>query len=309
MTKSVAFFTEAGSKRGMGHLVRLHTICEEFINNNYQCNFFLDSDINYDYKFSDLHYFSWETFSLKQTYDIIFVDSYEADINIYHTVSNSCTQVYYLDDYERLTYPKCTIINFAPNAKNCFYKKNNSTNSLLLGLDYIPLRTLLKKIHIQKKEQLFIMLGGNDVKSLSVDIISSLKELNLHKVIITNCLKSKKELTNYKNTEVLYKPNDIELLSAMASSSVAISTASMSVYELAYYKIPTIILSVAHNQRIGQEQLLKHKLAHALIEIKSPSWKEKLPKQVEQLLTSQMPFNRHIDLNGAQRILKDTIRL
>lgn len=308
-TKSVAFFTEAGSSRGMGHLVRLHTIHEEFTDSNYKCNFFLDSDISYDYKFSDIHYFSWETFSLTQRYDIIFVDSYEASREIYQRVSDSCNQAFFLDDYERLVYPKGTIINFAPDAKELFYKKENAVHRLLLGLIYIPLRKLIKEIKVAKKEQLFIMLGGSDVESLSVEILASLEEIKLQKVIITNNAQILEELTHFANTSVLYQPSDRELLEAMASSTIAISTAGMSIYELAYYNIPTLIVSVSHNQRVGQEQLLKHKLAYGTIELQSQSWKIELPKQIEQLLASQTQWNTIIDENGAQRILKEAISL
>ena len=38
----IAFFTEAGSKRGMGHLIRCQTIANEFEQNNIEINFFFD---------------------------------------------------------------------------------------------------------------------------------------------------------------------------------------------------------------------------------------------------------------------------
>ena len=60
----IAFFTEAGSEKGMGHLIRCKTIANEFEQNNIEINFFLDSDIKYDYKFKNLTYFKWEELNI-----------------------------------------------------------------------------------------------------------------------------------------------------------------------------------------------------------------------------------------------------
>ena len=83
----IAFFTEAGSKRGMGHLIRCQTIANQFEQNNIEINFFLDSDINYDYKFKNLTYFKWEELNINIHYDVIFIDSYEATEDIYESMA------------------------------------------------------------------------------------------------------------------------------------------------------------------------------------------------------------------------------
>jgi len=56
MKKSnIAFLTEAGTNRGMGHLVRTYAIATYF-KRYYHIDFFLDSDIKYD-KFQNIQYF------------------------------------------------------------------------------------------------------------------------------------------------------------------------------------------------------------------------------------------------------------
>ena len=83
----VAFFTEAGYSRGMGHLIRSFTISKKFQSRGIKTFLFLDSNLSFDDKFKGITYFSWKDFKLIEDYDIIFIDSYEASIEIYHKIS------------------------------------------------------------------------------------------------------------------------------------------------------------------------------------------------------------------------------
>jgi len=307
---NIAFFTESGTKRGMGHLVRCYTIATEFKSRGCNVEFFLDSDMKYTEKFNDISYFKWDNFKLKNKYDIIFIDSYEANIDIYNTVSKFCKVPVYIDDFKRLDYPKGTIINFAPNANEVLYKQKEEKYNYLLGLIYIPIRNEFIDIKIDKKEQLFIMLGGNDIANLSLELATILKDLPIKKVIVSNNEKTIENLKKYNNIEVLYKPSDSKLIKAMASSSIAISTASMSVYELAYLKIPTIIIAVAKNQEDGVLQFIKYDIASESISIKKDSWKDELMNKVKYLLTNKNhPTNNTIDGIGTKRIVNNIFEL
>lgn len=74
-----AFFTEAGHSRGMRHLIRSFAISEKLKSLGVKTSFFLDSDIFFDGKFKEITYFEWDKFSLNSGFDIVFIDSYEAD--------------------------------------------------------------------------------------------------------------------------------------------------------------------------------------------------------------------------------------
>jgi len=301
---SVAFYTEAGTKRGMGHLMRSHTICEKFKEENFETSFFLDSDINFDYKFNNINYFSWDKLEIDFNYDVVFIDSYEANIDIYDAISNIAKIAVYIDDYGRLKYPKGIIINFAPDSKELFFKKPQEKYNYLLGLEYIPIRKEFIISNIQKKEQIFIMFGGSDVGKLSESILKSIDNISIPKVIVVNNENTFKELNKYNNTKVLYKPKDSELISAMASSSIAISTASMTLYELSFFNIPTIIIALNHNQKVGAIQSIKHNLAEKLLEIKKENWENKLQDYIEEIrIKDNFITKRAIDGKGTQRIL------
>jgi UDP-2,4-diacetamido-2,4,6-trideoxy-beta-L-altropyranose hydrolase len=306
----VAFFTESGYLRGMGHLVRAFTISEKFKSLGIKTSFFLDSNVSYDYKYKGITYFSWKDFKLIKGYDIIFIDSYEADIEVYRRIANSCKVTVYLDDFRRLDYPEGVILNFAPDADRLFYKLREEKHSYLLGLKYLPIRNEFIDAEITKKEQIFIMMGGSDVNNLSLELIDTLKDVAIKKLIVSNDVNIANNLKKYKKVEVLHKPSDMQLVKAMASSAIAISTASMSAYELAYLKIPTIIVAVAENQEIGVAQFIKHNLVSEFVSIENNAWKSDIKNKIEHILCQN---NRHtnsaIDGNGTENIAHEVLEL
>ena len=300
----VAFFTEAGRKRGYGHLVRCYTISQAF--QHFALDFFVDSDMNFDEKMPNLQYFTWETLKLTKSYDIIFIDSYIADIEIYTLLQKSSQLCIYLDDFARLEYPQGLIINFAPDAKELFFQEKKADYSYLLGLDYIPIRKEFQELQVEKQEQLFIMLGGSDTANITLKIVDTLQDIALHKVVVHNDLNTVKKLKKYKNVEVLYQPDDRTLIKAMHSSSLAITTASMSSYEFAYLQIPSLLVGLSKNQQDGIKQLLKHNIAFDAVSIEDSQWLEKLQ---QRLKANKFLLSNKIDAKGTQRIYDKVMEL
>ena len=303
----VAFYTESGSSRGMGHLIRSYSIYEKFKSLNIKTTFFLDSDINYTDKFADINYFQWNNFQLMQKYDVIFIDSYDADIKIYESIVKNCKVAVYIDDFSRLEYPKGIILNFAPDAREIFFKETLKKYTYLLGLKYIPIRNAFSTIKKIKKEQIFIMLGGTDIANLSERLIQILDDIRIQKIIVSNNKQVSDTLKKYKNVEVLYQPSDSLLIHAMANSKMAISTASMSVYELGYLKIPTIIIAVSKNQEQGVSQFLKYNIAIDSVSIQRDNWQEQLHEKVQLLLSNKLDVSNEINKNGIMNIVNKVL--
>lgn len=265
MGYDVAFFTEAGFDRGMGHLVRTYSIYSYFKNNKYNTSFFLDSNINYDYKFKDLNYIKFDKLSYCIKYEIVFIDSYTIDINTYINLLSITKLLIVIDDYHRIQYPKESIIlNFAPDAKEKFI--NSNYFGYLLGLKYMPLRKNLidiKKKSLEKENFIFIILGGNDILNLNQKILNLLGN-NIKKVIVHN---NGTVLNIDKNTIILKKPNDDLLLSYMSKAKYAISTASMSLYELNFFQIPTIAIPIVENQIQGIVEFKQYNILNEYVEL------------------------------------------
>mgnify|MGYP006425138609 CR=1 FL=1 len=306
----VAFFTEAGYSRGMGHIIRSFAISEKFKYFGIKTSFFLDSNIFFDGKFKEITYFDWSKFNLSDNYDIIFIDSYEANIDIYQKISRACKVAVYIDDFKRLNYPKGVVLNFSPDSAEIFYNDKEERHHYLLGLKYLPIRSEFVNAKITKKEQIFIMLGGSDTASLSLDIVYALKDVIIKKTIVSNNLNIVNSLKNHQNIEVLYKPSDEQLIKTMASSVAAISTASMGAYELAYFKIPTIIVAVAKNQEIGVSQFIRHNLASGSIFINNNEWKPDIKNKIEHILQQKNRYTDNaISNDGTDNIVNEVLGL
>ena len=174
----------------------------------------------------------------------------------------------------------------------------------------MPLRkAITKTTQKRKKEQLFIMLGGADIKNLSLEIIQGLVSLKIQKVIVSNDKQIVEKLKNYPDIKVLFQPKDEELITSMAESSLAITTASMSVYELAYFKTPTIIIAITKNQKIGIEQLIKHKLTSSFVDIQTTDWIVKLRDIVHTLYSKKAHTNPNILGDGGEKIMQQVLEL
>jgi len=306
----VAFFTEAGYSRGMGHLIRSFTISKKFKSSGIKTFLFLDSDVPFDDKFKDIMYFSWKDFELIEDYDIVFIDSYEADIEVYRKIANACKVAVYVDDFKRFDYPKGVILNFAPEVDKTYYKHREEKHTYLLGLKYMPIRAEFVDVEAVKKKQIFIMLGGSDTANLSLELIDSLKDVAIKKLIVSNDNNVVNNLENYEDVEVLYKPSDMQLVKAMASSTMAISTASMSAYELAYLKIPTIIIAVAENQEKGVSQFIKYNVASDYVSIKSNDWQDDIENKTKSILCQDSHnINQSMDGKGSENIVYEILEL
>jgi len=306
----VAFFTEAGYSRGMGHIIRSFAISDKFRSLGFSTFLFLDSNESFDDKFNDIRYFSWKDFKLTKDYDIIFIDSYEASIDIYHKIANSCKVAVYLDDFKRLDYPSGVVINVAPDSDKTYYKSREERHTYLLGLKYMPIRAEFIDSEAVKKKQIFIMLGGSDLANLSLELIHSLRGVSIDKLIVTNNSNILNSLKKYEDVRILYNPSDLQLVEAMKSSFMAISTASMSAYELAYLKIPTIIIAVAKNQEIGVAQFIKYNIAADFVSIKNKNWQDEVKIKTECILYQNYhDISQLIDGKGTDNIVSEILEL
>lgn len=306
----IAFYTEAGTNRGMGHLVRSYCIYEKFKSAGIESQFYVDSDINFDRLFNDLNYFKWVNLSIEKKYDIIFIDSYQVGINVYNIISENSKVSVFIDDYNRLNYPKGIILNFAADAQEFYPSNLKNENDYILGLKYIPIREEFIGVKHKKKNQIFIMIGGLDIKNLSLKIIHILKDINIHKVIVINNPLSARKFKKFRNVKILQNPSNKILVKEMAQSRLAISTASMTSYELSYLNIPSIIISISKDQNIGADKLIKFKIATSYIDIQKYNWLNHIKNSVKTLLnnTPNKTYNK-IDSLGTQRIFDKTMEL
>lgn len=254
----VLILTEGGKEYGLGHVARCSSIFQAFQEYGIFPKFVVNGDESIKSIFSEIEIKNWLTDS-KFIYqaDIVVVDSYFADLDFFNKLSHEVPLVVYIDDNNRLKYPKGIIVNGTLDVSNMNYLKRENIR-YLLGNKFIPLRNEfweVPKLKINDSiETILITMGGNDLRNLTPKILKLLNdnfpEVN-KKIIIADSFNNIGELESLENDtiEFIYSPNTKKIIDAMESVDLAISASGQTLYELACIGVPTITIGVINNQK------------------------------------------------------------
>ena len=253
----VVILTEGGKDAGFGHVARCSSIYQAFEHYNISPEFIVNGDesIKSIVPDIDVEIIDWQNNSFKA--DIFVIDSYLADLTKYNEISKNSSLNVYVDDNNRLNYPKGIVVNGTLDASNMDYPEREDI-IYLVGNEFIPLRKDfwdIQKLKINDSiENILITMGGNDLRNLTPKILELLDdnfpEVN-KKVIIADSFKNTQEIESLKNkyVELIYSPDSYEIINAMSSVDLAISASGQTLYELACIGVPTIAVGIIDNQK------------------------------------------------------------
>ena len=257
---NVVILTEGGKDYGFGHVARCGSIYQAFQYYNVFPKFLVNGDESVNSILSDIkvEILDWtKDYFLSSHADIVIIDSYFADLDFYNKLYEEVPLVVYIDDNNRLDYPKGIVVNGTLDISNMNYSQR-STIRYLVGNEFIPLRKdfwNVSKLKINESiKDILITLGGNDLRNLTPKILKllndNLPEVN-KKVIIADSFNNIQEIESLKNDtiELIYSPNSNELIDVMSSVDLAISASGQTLYELACMGIPTIAIGIIDNQK------------------------------------------------------------
>ncbi len=195
--------------------------------------------------------------------DIAVIDSYFAGIDVYRQIQQQVAAGVYFDDYNRLSYPAGLVINGALHllAGNIAYPATDRI-TYLLGPTFQPLRRqfwhLRSKPEHPTVESIFLTCGGSDphqlTPALAEFLTSQYPGIKIIALIGTSFENQEqtKRITNNK-IQLLVAPPADQLIAAMQSSDIAVSTAGQTTYELAAVGVPPVVIGVAENQKYNIE--------------------------------------------------------
>ncbi len=308
MSKEVLIITEGGKKIGFGHLTRCVALYQALKLRRFWPQFIVkgDSSVIGFLKGKNYKRFDWirdraRLLSLLKGKDVVIVDSYLADKRFYSQISWLARVPVYIDDNNRLEYPRGIILNSSIYADRLNYNGKNNAECLI-GPAYSLLRKEFwrsQKKEIRKKVTcLMLTLGGNDEKQIMPSILRLLiKDYSLlrKKVIIgkgfNNRLINKLKKIKDKNVDLIFYPEAKEMKKIMLESDIAISAAGQTLYELASIGIPTIVLAVAQNQLNNAKGWQET----GLIDY-AGSWKDtRLLHNLTRSINRLMPYERRIE--------------
>ena len=255
---NIYILTEGGKDYGFGHVARCSSIYQAFEHFNVSPKLIVNGDDSVKTIFQDIEIDDWlNDFPDVFQADIVVIDSYLADIDYYKKLSKEIPLVVFIDDNNRLNYPKGIVVNGTLDVSNMNYPEREDIK-YLVGKDFIPLRKdfwNISKLKINDSiENMLITMGGNDLRNLTPKILKLLNDSypNVNKkVIIADSFNNIKEIQSLDNdsVELIYFPDSGEILDIMESCDLAISASGQTLYELACIGIPTIAIGIIDNQR------------------------------------------------------------
>ena len=256
----IFLITESSAKVGFGHLSRCISLYHAFKEKNIDAFFIIDNEEVIKNLIPDvfLNVFNWQENSRKlydliEGADVAIIDSYSFNESVAQEISNIIKLPVFIDDNNRINYPRGIVINSSVHAKDTEYPDNPEIY-YLLGAEYAMLRKEYwdspQRLPKKEIETVMITMGINDLRNITPKIINYLnKELPTLKmnVILGKYFQNFEEINEFeiKNCRLIFHPNAEEMRNTMLSSDVAITAGGQTSYELVSLNIPTIIITVA----------------------------------------------------------------
>ena len=260
MNMDVFILTEGGKNFGFGHISRCSSVYQAFLKRDILPKFVINGDDSVKSILSnvDFELKNWlNDLSFINSDDIVIIDSYIADSEIYEKIAHKCSLAVYFDDNIRIDYPRGIVVNGLINAEKFNYP-NSDNVSYLLGFDFSPLRSdfwYCDKITINDSiKNVLITTGGNDLRNLTPKLLKFLntnfKEFN-KKIIVSDSFENVLEIKSLMDDscELCYSPNSKEISNIMSGVDLAISSSGQTLYELACLGVPTIAIGIIDNQK------------------------------------------------------------
>lgn len=312
----VFILTEGGKDIGLGHITRCTSIYQAFQEVGLLPEFIVNGDnaVQDLLKGVNCRFFDWlndwvTLFANAENTDIVFIDSYLADYDLYKKISDLVETAVYLDDNVRIDYPKGFVLNGAIFAEKMPYPEKIDV-TYLLGTRYAPLRKEFwdcSEKHISDNiKTVMITFGGTDIHNLAPKVLKLLGEVYpkiLKKAIIAKCFANVKEIRTFEdeNTELIYYPDAAEMKKVMLECDIAISAGGQTLYELASMGVPTIAVCVAENQSQNVSGWSKAEAMEYVGMYNDKSFLSKLKASLEKM----MPYDIRAGYSRRTRLLID----
>jgi spore coat polysaccharide biosynthesis predicted glycosyltransferase SpsG len=259
----VTILTEGGRDIGYGHITRCTSIYQAFEEIGIQSQLIVNGDETIEDLLNGQNYkiFNWLDdqqllFEILKNTNIVLIDSYLAEHDIYERISEQVETSAFFDDDLRIDYPKGFVLNGAIFAEQLPYPIKDGV-TYLLGTSYFPLRkqfsNVPKKEIRREVETIMVTCGGSDIHNATPGIQAMLNDAypDLQKrIVVTKLFSNISEIRKLqdKHTELLWDLDAENFRLVMQESDIVISTGGQTLYELASVGAPTIAVCVAENQ-------------------------------------------------------------
>lgn len=326
---NVVILTEIGKGIGFGHFSRCLSVFQAFVAKKSIPHLVINlkGDVNKSIFPENTKFYDWsvEKAQLKadlQNTDIVIIDSYITNQELYKEISDIVSTCVYFDDFNRINYPKGIVINGAINAENIVYP-NVGYIKYLLGKEYQPFRksfwNIENRIINNHIKNILITVGANDSFNIIPNLSNKIKTLLPNTII--NVLISKDSSNYYeiaKNQDDKYKLfSDLDELSVknlMLRCDLGICAGGQTLYECVATRLPSIAINIAENQTNNINGLLNYDLIHYV-----GRWNEEtFFSNFESILKNDVTFQKRkemtnkitqvVETSGSKKIIKEILK-
>lgn len=333
------FMTNADSSSGTGHLMRCLALAQEIKQRGYKVSIITNCSFetinqrilkeSFPIYFID-DFFNWgEIIKILQIEEPewLILDGYNFRTEYQKNIKDSGYKLLVIDDNAHLEYYYSDIIlnqNF--EAETLLYNIEPYTK-LLLGTKYVLLRkefftgTERKREFPEVGEKIVVTMGGADNENFTLKIIKALNliEQPLNIKIIIGAANTNYDSVRYELKKAIHAAEILVAVNNMASilswADVVISAGGITVWEIAFVGVPSILCIVAKNQERTVRSLVKN--GYFL----SPGWLKKTSQYELKELIENLVFNKNlrrilsekaltlVDGKGAERVINAIIKM
>jgi UDP-2,4-diacetamido-2,4,6-trideoxy-beta-L-altropyranose hydrolase len=326
----VFIITEGSRDTGFGHITRCTSLYQAFEEKGVLPIFLINGDETVKDLLNNRNHdiFNWLTdekrlLTFTEHADVVIIDSYLADYELYEKISGLVKGSVYIDDNKRIDYPRGVVVNGTVYAEELNYPKKIGVD-YLLGSQYIPIRKEFwdvpdKRIR-EHIETIMITFGGDDMRNLTPKVLRIINDnfpsIN-KKVVIGRGFKNALQIEAQKDdkTYFIHYPDAEGIKQVMLESDIAVSAAGQTLYELARVGVPTIAVAVADNQMNNVKGWMKAGF------IEYAGWwedmlvLENITASIEKLSNKNLRLNKNhigkmfVDGKGATRIVDEILKI
>jgi UDP-2,4-diacetamido-2,4,6-trideoxy-beta-L-altropyranose hydrolase len=307
----ICILTEGGNNKGLGHISRCLSLYQIFNSFNFDVKLIVNSDpsveyllFGYDYLLVDWIKRKSEIFETIKKSELLIIDSYLCTKELYICFSNISSNIAYIDDFNRIDYPKGIVINGILGAEKIVYSKREDIE-YLLGVDYAFLRKEywnLPKRRIRRKiSSVLIFCGGYDTKRVNKKVLELLIRFypNVNISVVVKDLEIADIDFIKANSSVFSNLQANQMIDLMLASDIAITASGQTTYELARTGTPFIPIKTAENQTLSINEFFNQGLVGDIINFDDFQFNDKILKEFENLKPFRIRKERSLNLQKA----------
>jgi UDP-2,4-diacetamido-2,4,6-trideoxy-beta-L-altropyranose hydrolase len=249
------------------------------------------------------------SFSNKNNVEWIITDCYDINADYLKTLKREGFRILSIDDTAHIHYTSDIVLNQNVGAEKLTFSAEKYTR-FLLGPKYVMIRNQLLRKNVKRLNRevktILILFGGSDYCNITLKTIKSLVTINedVRLLVVIGPINSHyKQIKEYiKNIErridLIVSPQDMGDI--YQRTDIALTAGGSTCYELAFFGIPSLIISVADNQISIAKELDRQQLGIYLGN-KNMVHGKQIKSSVEELAISQK-LRKRMSINGKKLV-------